>query len=99
MSSIHPEADPIDPTTFAVKRWLRMSVDRLGLYPKALYLELGVDAGTWSRWTSYEHDASLPMRHLPAVLSLLDSEAREDLFDLLSTLSKSTKAPERPGAS
>jgi len=73
----------LNPSTFAVKRWLRMACDRLHLYPKAMYLEIGVDAGTWSRWTSYEDERTVPMGYLPAILALLDEQAFYDLQDIV----------------
>lgn len=85
----------LNPGAFAVKRWLRMACDRLHLYPKAIYMELGVDAGTWSRWTSYEDERTVPMGALPAILALLDEQA---LDDLVETIRPKRKAPARPGA-
>ena len=97
MTSIGPEDDQLHPSTFAVKRWLRMAVDRLSLYPKAIYMPLGIDAGTWSRWTSYEHDQTVPTGYLPAILALLDEQARLDLVDLLTPRSGSADS-KKPGA-
>lgn len=81
--SVGPDHLELHPSAFSVKRWLRMACDRLALYPKAMYLPLGVDAGTWSRWLSLEHDQTLPMGFLPAVLALLDEQAWLDLQDIL----------------
>lgn len=92
----------LNPSSFAVKRWLRMACDRLHLYPKAMYLEIGVDAGTWSRWTSYEDDRTVPMGYLPAILALLDEQALHDLIDIVQprrTASGSFPAlKKKPGA-
>ena len=88
MAEVTAELDGLPPNAFAVKRWLRMSMDRLCLYPKAIYLEIGVDPGTWSRWTSYEHEQTLPIGYLAAVVALLDAQALHDLNDLITPKKK-----------
>jgi hypothetical protein len=92
LDNIGSDHEELHPQAFAVKRWLRMACDRLALYPKAVYLPLGVDAGTWSRWLSLEHHQTLPMGYLPAVLDLLDEQAWYELQDILAPPKK------RPGA-
>lgn len=79
---IGQEVGEIHPASFAIKRWLRMSSDRMGLYPKAFYMPLGIDAGTWSRWTSYEHPQTPPSGYMGMILALLDQQALEELFDI-----------------
>lgn len=88
MAEVTAELDGLPADAFAVKRWLRMSMDRLCLYPKAIYLEIGVDPGTWSRWTSYEHEQTLPIGYLAAVVALLDAQALHDLNDLITPKKK-----------
>lgn len=80
--SIGNTCTDIHPASYAVKRWLRMSSDRLGLYPKAIYMHLGIDQGTWSRWTSYEHPQTPPSGYMALILELFDQQALEDLFDI-----------------
>lgn len=82
--------------SIALTRWLRMAVDRNGLMPKELYIDLGVDAGTWSRWTSLEDDRTPPIAELPLILSHLDDQAWQDFKALVATLK--AKAPVLPGA-
>lgn len=85
MSNLIPDLQESNPQKYAYKRWLRMAVDRLALPQKALYMEIGVDQSTWSRWLDYHRDQELPGHLLPRVLALLDAEARHDLDDLLSS--------------
>ena len=84
MTSVTPPDVELHPSTYASKAWLSTTIYRCGLYPKAIYLEIGVDQSTFSRWLSLEHDHVMPMDHLPAVLALLDRQALHELTDLLT---------------
>ena len=79
---VGPGDGDLHPTTYALKGWLSSAIHRCGLYPKALYLELGVDQSTFSRWMSLEHEHTLPMYFVPAVLELLDGQAADDLVQI-----------------
>ncbi len=81
--SIGPEDEGIHPVTYALSAWLYNAIHRLRMVPKAVYLEIGVDQSTFSRWTSLEHDQSIPSYHIPAVLDLLDEQAEVDLRAIL----------------
>ena len=81
--------------TLKLKRWLRMATDRIELMPHQIYEVLGVDAGTWGRWTSLDDERFISVGMLPTVLSVLDTQAREDLEDLLTHLSQKKAAPGR----
>lgn len=67
-------------------RWLRMAVDRCRLMPKEIYIDLGVDAGTWSRWTSLEDDRTPPLSELPIILAHLDETAWQEFMALVQSL-------------
>lgn len=100
--SIGLEGGDLHPSKYAAKAWLSTAIYRCGLYPKAIYLEIGVDQSTFSRWLSLEHDHVMPMDHLPAVLALLDRQALDELVDLVTPRRGSAdkqKAQERPRAS
>ncbi len=84
MTNIAPDSDDLNPAKYAAKAWLSTSIYRCGLYPKALYMGLGVDQSTFSRWLSLEHDQVMPMDHLPSVLALLDRQALDELVDLIT---------------
>ena len=49
---------------------------------KAIYMHLGIDQGTWSRWTSYEHPQTPPSGYMVLILELFDQQALEELFDI-----------------
>ncbi len=97
VDSIAPDNDQLHPSTYAAKAWLSTAIYRCGLYPKALYLVLGIDQSTFSRWLSLEHEQTLPMGHLPAVLALLDEQALHELTDLL-TQRRGSADIQKPGA-
>ena len=80
--------EPSEDISFAVKRWLRMSCDRLHKMPKQMYIPCEVDAGTWSRWTSYEHPHTLPSEKLPIVLAQLGEKAETEFFTLIKRLTR-----------
>lgn len=81
--SIGQEDGNLHPHTYAIKAWLCRAILRRGLYPKALYMPIGVDQSTWSRWTSLEHDQTPPLGYLPAILAVLDDQVAEaELRDL-----------------
>ncbi len=95
--SIGPAEGTLHPSKYAAKAWLSTAIYRCGLYPKAIYLEIGVDQSTFSRWLSLEHDHVMPMDHLPAVLALLDRQALDELVDLL-TPRRGSAVSKKPGA-
>lgn len=64
----------------AFKRLLRMAADRCELMPSDQYKPMGVDHGTFSRWTSLDDDRSIPLAYLPTLLAQLDEEAL-DVFE------------------
>ena len=94
MTSVGPGHEGIHPMKYAYKRWLRMAIDRMDIPHKAIYMELGVDQSTFSRWLDGSKEQELPAHLLPRVMALLDQEARDAFDDFLNK-----KAPERPGAS
>jgi len=73
--------------TLKVKRWLRTAADRLERMPQDLYVPLGVDAGTWSRWESLNDERFIHLGMLPTVIQALSEEEMENLFDLIRNLS------------
>jgi hypothetical protein len=77
-----PEGD-LNPSSYAIKAWLCAAIFRMKLYPKAMYMPLGVDQSTWSRWTSLEHDQTPPSGMMPAILALLDDQAFYDYCALI----------------
>lgn len=81
--NVGPVPGQVHDTSVACKRWLRSALDRQHILPKQVYLHLGVDAGTFSRWCSYEHHQTLPMGALLRVLELMDAQALEDLILIL----------------
>ena len=94
---IAPDNDQLHPSTYAAKAWLSTAIYRCNLYPKAIYLVLGIDQSTFSRWLSLEHDQVMPMDHLPAVLALLDRQAVDELVDLI-TQRRGSADIQKPGA-
>ena len=98
MTSIDTEDCDLHPSKYAAKAWLSTAIYRCGLYPKAIYLEIGVDQSTFSRWLSLEHDHVMPMDHLPAVLALLDKQALDELVDLVTPRRGSAVKDKGPGS-
>ena len=92
MAEVTAELDALHPDTYAVKAWLTAAIFRCGLYPKAIYLEIGVDQSTFSRWMSLEHDQSPGSGYLRRICALLDQQAVLDLQDVLTPPTK------KPGA-
>ena len=78
-----PEPGEVKDSSLAFKRWLRSAMDRRELRPKEIYLELRIDASTWSRYESLQHEHTLPASLLPDLLALLDAQATTDLIFLL----------------
>ena len=95
--SIAPQEGALHPSKYAAKAWLSTAIYRCQLYPKAIYMDLGVDQSTFSRWLSLEHDQIMPMDHLPAVLALLDRQAVDELVDLI-TQRRGSADIQKPGA-
>jgi hypothetical protein len=81
---IGSDSEVLNPSTYALKAWLSRSIFRLGLYPKALYMPLGIDQSTWSRWTSLEHEHTPPSGMLGPILALLDKQAAAELQQILA---------------
>lgn len=101
-TNIGHDPEALNPASYALKEWLSAAIFRCRLYPKAIYLELGVDQSTFSRWISLEHDHTLPLHFVPAVLELLDDKAADELVQILTQRRGSAdkqKAQERPRAS
>lgn len=82
-ANIGPDEVELHPSQVAATRWLRLAIDRKGLLPKQVYLDLGRDKSTFSRWCSYEDEHCIPLSDLLAALPILGDQAAEDLIHLI----------------
>ena len=80
---INPEPAEINKRQVAIKCWLISSILRKGLLPKQIYLDLGVDKSTFSRWLSLEDSHTPNLEMVLRMVPMLDDQAEDDLVDLI----------------
>lgn len=73
----------LNPYEVAATRWLRLAMDSSRVLPKEVYLELGRDKSTFSRWQSYDDLHTIPLADLLQALPVLGETAAEALIELL----------------
>lgn len=87
-SNVGSDEVVLTPYEVAATRWLRLAMDSSRVLPKEVYLELGRDKSTFSRWQSYDDQHCIPLSDLLQALPVLGDAAVEDLLDLIRAAAK-----------